>query len=126
MAQSVRMNGDIAMTDLDTAGMDSGRREDVQGLCARIERLEKRNRRLVVGMVGAGLLGAGALLGGMNAAAKDKVIAYTATDETMYRVYDSGRIEYLRLDEDPPRTAHGVFDWGVVKIDENYTLRDRP
>jgi hypothetical protein len=120
------MNGDIAMTDLDTAGMDTGRREDVQGLCARIERLEKRNRRLVVGMVGAGLLGAGALLGGMNAAAKDKVIAYTATDETMYRVYDSGRIEYLRLDEDPPRTAHGVFDWGVVKIDENYTLRDRP
>ncbi len=118
------------MTGSDTAGMDTGRRDDVQGLCARIERLEKRNRRLVIGMVGVGLLGAGALLGGMNAetdpAKRDKVIAYTATDETMYRVYESGRIEYLRLDDDPPRTVDGVFDWGVVKIDKRYQLKDRP
>ena len=93
---------------------------------SRISKLQKSNHRLTIALVGLGALSVGLLLGGMNRAGKDDVIAYAATDETLYRIYETGRIEYLRLDEDPPRTAHGVFDWGVVKIDKNYTLRDRP
>lgn len=114
------------MNSSDAAGTVAGRRDDVQGLCARMRRLERVNARLRVGLVGAVMLGVGFGLGGLTRSDEDSVVAYAATDETMYRVYESGLIEYLRLDDDPPRTAHGVFDWGVVKIDEEYTLRDRP
>ena len=114
------------MNDSDTAGIDTVRREHDTDLCARIERLEKRNARLVLGIVGMGMLAIGAAMGGMGEMLKDDVIAYTATDETMYRVYESGKIEYLRLDDDPPRTVDGVFDWGKVKIDKRYQLKDRP
>jgi len=114
------------MNDSGAAGTVVGRREDVADLCAQMERFAKTNARLRVGLVGALMLGVGLVLGGQAREGKDSVIAYTATDETMYRVYESGRIEYLRLDDDPPRTAHGVFDWGVVKIDDRYELQDRP
>lgn len=114
------------MNDSDTAGMGTAWRDNDTDLCARIERLEKRNARLVIGVVGAGMLAIGAVLGGMGEVLKDDVIAYTATDETMYRVYESGKIEYLRLDDDPPRTVDGIFNWGKLKIDKRYELKDRP
>jgi len=114
------------MKNLCAAGTGVGRQEDVQGLCAQNKRLARMNARLRVGLVGVLMLGVGFGLGGLTRNDEDSVVAYVATDETMYRVYESGRIEYLRLDDDPPRTAHGVFDWGVVKIDNEYTLRDRP
>jgi hypothetical protein len=85
-----------------------------------------RTEAAVGALVGALMLGVGFGLGGLTRSDEDPVVAYTATDETMYRVFESGRIEYLRLDDDPPRTAHGVFDWGVVKIDDRYVLEDRP
>lgn len=114
------------MNDSDAAGMVAGRREVETDVCAQMKRLAITNARLRVGLVGIGMLVVGFGLGGLSQGKDDSVVAYTATGETMYRVYESGRIEYLRLDNDPPRTAHGVFDWGVVKIDDRYELEDRP
>ncbi|MFK7759745.1 MAG: hypothetical protein AB8C13_07360 [Phycisphaerales bacterium] len=94
-------------------------------LNARIARVQQTNARLRIGVVAMGALIAGVLLGGFTQP-RNSVVAYTATDETMYRIYESGKIEYLRLDEDPPRTADGIFNWGIVKIDDRYDLRDRP
>ena len=114
------------MNDSDTAGTVAGRRELETDLCARMGRLEKSNARLRVGLVGALMLGGGLVLGGQAQKSKDSVIAHVGTDGTIYRLYESGRIDYLRVEDDPPRTAEGVFDWGVVRIDDRYELSDRP
>ena len=115
------------MNDLHTAGNVSGRREEGTDLCARMRRIEKSNARLRVGLVGVLMLGVGFGLGGLTQQdTDDAVVAYTATDDTIYRIYESGLIEYLRVQGDPPRTTEGVFDWGIVKVDERYELQDRP
>ena len=115
------------MNDSDTAGMVAGRREQGTDLCARMERLAKANARLRVGLAFVLTLGAGIGIGGLTRGADtDSIIAFTATDDTIYRVYESGLIEYLRVEKDPPRTVEGVFDWGVVKVDDRFTLQDRP
>jgi hypothetical protein len=117
------------MNDSDAAGMVAGRREVETDLCAQNVRLAKTNARLRVGLVGIGMLVVGFGLGGLGGLAegsKDSVVAYTATDRTLYRVYESGRIEYLRVDDDPPRTADGAFGWGEFRIDDRYELSDRP
>jgi len=114
------------MKNSDAAGMGAGRREVDTDLCAQMERFAKTNARLRVGLVGAIMLGVGFGLGGLSQKSKDLVVAYTATDRTMYRVYESGRIEYLRVDDDPPRTADGAFNWGEFRIDDGYKLQKRP
>jgi len=114
------------MNDSDMARTATGRREEGTDLCAQIERLVKVNTRLRVGLAGALMLVVGFGLGGIAMDPKDDaVIAFAATDDTIYRVHESGLIEYLRVENDPPRTAEGVFDWGVVKVDERYELQDR-
>ena len=117
------------MNDSDAAGMVAERRDGETDLCAQMERLAKTNARLRVGLVGIGMLVVGFGLGGLGGLAqssKDSVVAYTATDRSMYRIYESGRIEYLRVDDDPPRTADGAFGWGEFRIDDGYTLQRRP
>lgn len=118
------------MNGSDTAGMVAGRRETGSDLVARVARVERSNARLRVGLVGAGMLVVGVVLGGVMGQPVEKrgddIVAYTASDSSLYRIYESGRIEYLRLENDPPRSAHGVYDWGIVKIDTDYTLQDLP
>lgn len=117
------------MNDSDAAGTVAGRREQGTDLCARIGRLEKSNARLRAGLVGGLMLVVGIGLGGLGGLTQDeddRVVSYTATDDTIYRVHESGRIEYLRVEDNPPHTTEGVFDWGKVKVDERYELQDRP
>lgn len=113
------------MNDSCTARKDALRQDGQTELCARMARLEKSNARLKFGLAGASMLVVGMALGGL-AMKDDPIVAYTTTDDTMYRVYESGNIEYLRLENGPPRTVEGVFDWGVVKIDDRFKLEDRP
>ena len=98
----------------------------VTEMSSRLDRLERSNSLLRVTLVGVLMLGTGLLLGGQAEATNDSAIAHVATDGTIYRLYESGHIEYLRVEDDPPRTADGVFNWGVVKIDARQTLSDRP
>ena len=118
------------MNGSDAAGTVAGRRETGIDLEARLARVERSNARLRVGLVGIGMLLVGVVLGGMMGQPEEKrgddVVAYTSTDSSLYRIYESGRIEYLRLENDPPRSAHGVYNWGVVKIDTNYRLQNLP
>lgn len=133
------------MSKFDTAGTGTERREldrDVLDRDAlhRIAGLEqqcaKLRARWLMTVIGAGALGVGAVLGGLGNSGGgqpaeklnrvDDVVAYTATDGTIYKIFESGKIEYLRVDENPPRTADGVYDWGDVQIDLRYTLPDRP
>ena len=133
------------MSGFDTAGTGTERREvdrdvldlDVLHRMAGLEReCAKIRSRWLMTVVGAGALGVGAVLGGLGNSAGsqpaeqlnrvDDVVAYTATDGTIYKIFESGKIEYLRVDENPPRTADGLYDWGDVKIESRYTLRDRP
>ena len=125
------------MNGFDTAGTGTERRELDRDVLHRIAGLERQCAKLrsrwLMTIVGVGALGAGTVLGGLGSGQPtekldrvDEVVAYTATDRTIYKMYESGKIEYLRVDENPPRTADGVYDWGDVKIDLRYTLPDRP
>lgn len=98
----------------------------VTELNARLDRLERSNSRLRITLVGGLMLGAGLLLGGQAEATSDPAIAHVATDGTIYRLFESGHIEYLRVEDSPPRSADGVFSWGVLNIDDARTLLDRP
>ncbi len=113
------------MNDSDTAGMDATRQEQQTDLCARMARLERSNARLKFGLVGATMLAVGMALGGFTLG-DDPVIAYTTTDDTMYRVFKSGKMQYLRLENNPARTVHGVMNWGEFRIDKDMTLPDGP
>ncbi len=98
----------------------------VTELNARLDRLERSNSRLRITLAGAIMLGAGLLLGGQAEATSDPAIAHVATDGTIYRLYESGHIEYLRVEDSPPRSADGIFGWGDVNIDFKRDLVDRP
>ncbi|MBO6512925.1 MAG: hypothetical protein JJ974_03025 [Phycisphaerales bacterium] len=113
------------MNDSGTAGTGPLRQDGSSDLSARMARLEKSNARLKLAVVGAVMLGAGMALGGLTLK-DDPVIAYTATDDTMYRVFKSGKMQYLRLQDNPARTVHGVMNWGDFRIDKNMTLPDKP
>lgn len=113
------------MSDSCTAGMDVAWQDGQTDLCARMARLERSNARLKFGLVGASMLVVGMALGGF-ARSDDPVIAYTTTDDTMYRVYESGKMQYLRLENNPARTVRGVMNWGEFRIDQDMTLPDGP
>lgn len=84
----------------------------------RVDRRASFVRGIVVGGVVAGgivLLGAGVGQPG-SAPPPDKIVAFAATDEKLFRVWESGRIEFLGVDLDNG-TANGVPDWSPVKID---------
>ncbi len=114
------------MNDSDAARTIAGRREDGTDLCAQIVRLEQTNNRLKIGLVGIGALAFGIALGGFTQNANDPIMAYTSTNKAMYRIYESGRIQYLRIEGDTPRTDRGYFGWGDVRIDDRHNLADQP
>jgi len=71
----------------------------------------------VCGMVaGIGVAAAGAMLGVGRGQPEDRIVGLAATDEKLFRVWESGRIEFLVVDLDNG-TAEGVPDWTPVQID---------
>lgn len=82
----------------------------------RLDRRQSFVRGIVVGGVVVGgivLLGAGA---GQPATPPDKIVGFAATDEKLFRVWESGKIEFLGVDLDNGTPA-GVPDWSPVQID---------
>lgn len=113
------------MNDSGTAGNNAARQDGQTDLSARMARLERSNARLKFGLVGASMLVVGMALGGL-ALKDDPIIAYTTSDDTMYRVFKSGKMQYLRLENDPPHTTSGLFNWGEIRIDKNMNLTHKP
>lgn len=93
-----------------------------------LAQLKRTNARLRTALVGAVALGVGLALGGFTQTDEDEVEveAYVATDGTIYKLYESGAIQYLRIEDDPPRSANGIFTWGDIRFDRTRKLPDRP
>ncbi len=91
-----------------------------------LAQLQRTNARLRTALVGAVALGVGLMLGGFAQQDDDGIEAYVATDGTIYRLYESGAIQYLRVENDPPRSSDGIYTWGNIRMDRSRTLRDRP
>ena len=104
---------------------------------SRLARLERSNARLRVGIAAVVALGTGLALGGFQlrtnqpersrpSLTEDPVTHYFSSDERVYRVRESGMMEYIRLEDNPPRSADGVFGWGTIRIDPDRNLLDYP
>jgi hypothetical protein len=91
-----------------------------------LAQLQRTNARLRTALVGIAALAVGLALGGFTQPDEDEVEAYVATDGTIYKLYESGAIQYLRIEDDPPRSANGIFTWGDIRFDQTRKLPDRP
>lgn len=87
--------------------------------------MERKRDGFVRGMVTGVVLAAGiVLVGAGRGHTQDKIIGFAATDEKLFRVWESGRIEFLGVDLDTGSPA-GVPDWSPVKIDSTMVWDSR-
>lgn len=93
----------------------------------RLARLERSNARWR-GLAIAGVAGVvGILIGGAGHSRDSDDFEYVATDNTIYRVDERGRFEYIRF-EDGFRSPEGYFNWGEIRIDgsRRYSTKPQP
>ena len=66
------------------------------------------------------LLGSAGLLAAQTQPGRSQFIGVCATDKTLYRVYEDGRVDYL-MTEKAPASSKGAADWAPLSIDTHYT-----
>lgn len=93
----------------------------------RLSRLERSNARWRAAAIAALAGGIGLLIGGAGQPRAGQGYQYMATDDTIYRVTQDGRFEYIKF-ENGFRSPDGYFNWGQVRIDNNrrYTTKPQP
>jgi hypothetical protein len=68
---------------------------------------------LLIGALAAGSI---VLVGAGSRQPANPIVGFAATDEKLFRVYQSGEIEFLGVDLDNG-SLNGIPDWSPVKID---------
>lgn len=69
---------------------------------------------LLIGALAAGSI---VLVGAGSRQPANPIVGIGATDERLFRVYQSGKVEFLGVDLDNG-SINGVPDWSPVKIDD--------
>lgn len=97
----------------------------------RLSQLTKSNNRWRLLAVSSIALMGGIIIGGMGSAqpaeSKDPkaVVEHIGLSDRIIRVHADGSMSYLKI-PDGERTGFGYYDWGKIKIDQNYTSRTLP